>query len=93
MQQNDLSGAPYYISLRPQTINSVQADSKPVVGLNYVLPAATDVVIGDGINPNFSGQFYIPQFGKVVSLPEGLFKQRDVKVHIDSQTGRLLSIE
>jgi hypothetical protein len=58
-----------------------------------VLPASTDITISDGVNTNFSGQFYIPQFGKTVPLPESLFKQSNMKVRIDSQTGRLLSIE
>jgi hypothetical protein len=91
---DDMSGAPYYIGIKPQVINTTPADSKNAgVGLNYILPAATDVIIGDGKNTNFSGQFYMPQFGKVVSLPESMFKQRDIKVRIDSQTGRLLSVE
>lgn len=91
---DDLSGAPYYISIKPQVINTTSADAKNTgAGLNYVLPAATDVTIGDGKNTNFSGQFYMPQFGKVVSLPESLFKQRNIKVRIDPETGRLLSVE
>jgi len=90
---DDLSGVPYYITVKPQMINATTGDSKTVGGLNYVLPASTAVIINDGINTNFSGQFFMPQFGKVVSLPDGLFKQKNIKVRIDPQTGRLLSIE
>jgi hypothetical protein len=35
----------------------------------------------------------MPQFGKTVPLPESLFKQKQLKVRIDQQTGRLLGIE
>jgi hypothetical protein len=92
---DDLSGTPYYISIKPQMV-TVKTDPKAnagKAGLYYVLPASTDITISDGVNTNFSGQFYIPQFGKTVPLPESLFKQSNMKVRIDSQTGRLLSIE
>lgn len=92
---DDLSGAPYYISLIPSKIQTA-TDSKSKsekAGLYSVLPASTQLSIGDGINTLYSNQFFVPQFGKTVTLPESLFKQPHMKVRIDSQTGRLLSIE
>lgn len=93
---DDLSGIPYYITLKPQNVVVTPADPKAKTekaGLYYVLPASTDISIGDGINTNFDGVFYMPQFGKTVPLPESLFKQKQIKVRIDQQTGRLLGIE
>lgn len=93
---DDLSGIPYYINIIPsvskvstteQKLNSEKSD------LFYILPVQTQVTITDGINTIYSNQFFIPQFGKTLSLPESLFKQTHIKVRIDSQTGRLLSIE
>ena len=92
---DDLSGTPYYISLIPSKIQTA-TDSKSKsekAGLYSVLPASTQLSIGDGINTLYSNQFFVPQFGKTVTLPESLFKQPHMKVRIDSQTGRLLSIE
>ena len=93
---DDLSGIPYYITVKPQVVPQSAADLKAKIekpGLYYILPASTEVTVGDGVNTNFSGQFFVPQFGKVVPLPESLFKQRNIKVLVDQQTGRLLSIE
>jgi len=93
---DDLSGMPYYVSLKPTTIAVTPADpkSKPdKVGLNYILPATTQVQINDGVNTSFSGEFLMPQFGKLVPLSEDLLRQKNRKVTIDSQTGRLLGIE
>ena len=93
---DDLSGMPYYITLKPQGVAIGSADQKAKTdkaGLYYVLPAVTDVSIGDGINTNFNGQFFVPQFGKVAALPESLFKTKDIKVHIDQQSGRLLDVQ
>lgn len=94
---DDLSGAPFYISIKPEKVAVTPADpkaSKPeAVGLYYVLPASTEVSIGDGINTVYKNDIYMPQFGKTVPLPESLFKQKELKVRIDSQTGRLLGME
>jgi len=93
---DDLSGVPYYISVQPTTIVSISANPKEKAekaGLYYVIPASTDILISDGVNTIFNGQFLIPQLGKTVPLPESLFKQQHLKVRIDSQTGRLLTIE
>jgi hypothetical protein len=93
---DDLSGMPYYITVKPQVVAQNAADPKAKIekaGLYYVLPATTEISIGDGINTNFNGQFFVPQFGKIVPLPESLFKQKEIKVRIDEHTGRLLGIE
>jgi len=93
---DDLSGMPYYITVKPQAVLQSTTDSKSKsekAGLYYVLPAVTAITISDGINTNFNGQFNVPQLGKLVSLPESLFEQKQLKVRIDQHTGRLLRIE
>ena len=90
---DDMSGAPYYITIKPQTIPMNAADAKAKaepVGIYYSIPASTDVVVTDGINTITKVNVLIPQFGKVVPLPASLFRSDKVKVIIDPQTGRLL---
>ena len=93
---DDLSGVPYYINIVPTIIPVSHADSKAKheeQSLFYILPASTQISISDGINTLYSNEFFVPQFGKTVPLPESIFKQPNLKVRIDQQTGRLLSIE
>lgn len=91
---DDLGGAPYYISIVPTTIPTSTSKSKSEKeALYYIIPAETQISIGDGINTLYSNTFFVPQFGKTVPLTEGLLKQPHIEVHIDSLTGRLLSIE
>lgn len=93
---DDLSGTPYYINIAPVSDGVSFSDSKSKSAngaLYYVLPVSSQLSISDGINVLYNKQFLVSQFGKTASLPESLFKQAHVKVRIDSQTGRLLSIE
>lgn len=93
---DDLSGVPYYINIVSANVGISPTDSKNKSekgALYCVMPASTQVSIGDGINTLYSNDFFVPQFGKIVSLPESLFKPTHIKIRIDSQTGRLLSIE
>ena len=93
---DDLSGVPFYINVSPAkiTVNPADPKAKPEkTALYYVLPAATQITIGDGINILYSNEFYVPQFGKTIPLPECMFRKSGMKLHIDCQTGRLLSIE
>ncbi|MDD4970417.1 MAG: DUF4831 family protein [Paludibacter sp.] len=96
VNSDDLSGTPYYITVKPADQNRKANDSKSKyekAGIYYILPASTQVVIGDGVNTVYSGQFFMPQFGVTVPLAESLFKQAHIKVQLDPQTGRLLKIE
>jgi len=93
---NDLSGVPYYIGIKPSLIASVSSDpkaKKEPVEIYTILPAATQVSIGDGINTLYSGQFYVPQFGKTIPLAQNVLQQPKVIIRIDQQTGRLLGVE
>ena len=93
---DDLSGIPYYINITAATIavNPADPKAKPEKPALYcVLPASTQLTISDGNNTLYSAEFFVPQFGKTIPLPESMFRKQGIKLHIDSQTGRLLSIE
>ncbi len=93
---DDLSGVPYYISLIPSTVALTPANPKvkaEKAGLYYILPASTQLTLSDGNNILYAHEFFVPQFGKTVPLPESLFRKKGIKVHIDNQTGRLLNIQ
>ena len=94
----DLSGAPYFINITPTTINvqqpPVRNNRPPAPGLLYsVLPAATQVTIGDGNSIFFAEQFLMPQFGVTIPIPEELLRRNNVQIRIDEQTGRLLNVQ
>jgi hypothetical protein len=91
---DDLSGDPYFISIIPSRIKTTDSKAKKETpALYYVLPASTSVTINNGVNTIFSEKFNVPQFGVTVPLSEDFFKQSNVKIQIDPQTGRLLSVE
>ena len=93
---DDLSGVPYYINIVPATVAVNPADPKArpeKPALFYILPASTQLTIGDGINILYSGEFFVPQFGKIIPLPERLFQKQGMKLHIDCQTGRFLNFK
>jgi len=96
VEADDLSGVPYYINLNPENITVNSTDSKGKSekgGLYTIIPAYSLLTIGDGTNTLYTNNFFVPQFGKTVSIPESFFKQTHLKVKIDPQNGRLLSIE
>ena len=96
VNSDDLSGTPYYISIKPADLNRKPMDPKSKYekpGIYYILPASTQITIGDGVNTVYSEQIFMPQFGLTVPLAESLFKQPHIKVQLDSQTGRLLRVE
>jgi hypothetical protein len=93
---DDLSGIPYYISIKPTLINLQAADPKAKTDpaeIYTIIPASTEISIGDGINTLYSGQFFVPQFGKTIPLSESVLQQPKVIVRVDPQTGRLISVE
>jgi hypothetical protein len=93
---DDLGGDPYFITITPSVVKTVAAAPKAKQGkpaLYYVVPATTNVSISNDINTVYSEKFDVPQFGVTVPLYDEFFKQTKVKVQIDPQTGRLLSIE
>jgi hypothetical protein len=93
---DDLSGMPYYISVKPTNIPNVVADPKSKAVktiLNYVLPATASVTITDGVNECSAGLYSVAQLGKVIPLSDKLLNRSQAKISIDPQTGQLLSIQ
>jgi Domain of unknown function (DUF4831) len=93
---DDLSGTPFYISIKPASISSVASDpkaKKQELGIYTLLPAPTRITINDGNTTYFSEQFQIPQFGKTVPIDQEFLEQKELKIRVDQQTGRLLGIE
>ncbi|MDD3080212.1 MAG: DUF4831 family protein [Paludibacter sp.] len=93
---DDLSGEPYYLNVNPEKINISTGDvkgkkAKPT--LFTILPAKTSISISDSKMVFSNETFLMPQFGVLMPLSEDLFSTPKLKIHIDSQTGRLLYIE
>jgi len=93
---DDLSGAPVFVSINP--INAAAAsvgakDKGDKTGIYTVLPVSSQLLIDDGARNIFSAEYAVPQFGRIIPLPEALISQPKLKVHIDSLTGRLLGAE
>lgn len=91
----DLGGVPFYISIFADSIKLQARDpkSKPEqTSIFTVLPAKSKVKITDGSKTYLENELQVPQFGVVIPLSEKIFKLRNVKIQIDPNTGRLLSI-
>jgi hypothetical protein len=96
VSKDDLSGEPYFITISPEKFTFQEPDprAKPIkAGLYTVLPATTTIAISDGVKNLLEKTLELPQFGELVSLPETMFRAPDVKVKVDTQTGRLLGVE
>ena len=93
---DDLSGTPYYISIKPTDVKKSGNDSKSrdeKTGIYSILPSLTTITIGDGVNSILTEQILIPQFGITIPLSEKMFKLPATKVIMDAQTGQLLKVE
>ena len=95
---NDLSGSPYYINIVPMTIEVHETSKKDANnaanrGLYTILPAETQITIGDGRNTFYAEQMPMPQFGITIPIPEELLKNKDARIYVHEQTGRLLDIK
>jgi len=93
---DDLSGKPFYITIKPATVNYVAASPKAKhepVEIYTILPSATQVSIGDGVNTFYNNQFYVPQFGEIIPLSQNLLTKTKVIIRVDQETGRLLGVE
>lgn len=91
----DMSGTPYYITIKPEVISTTPADpkAKPAkVLLQSVLPALTKVSITDGVNALFHHNYFIPQFGKTIPVPNDLLNPQS-SIYFDAQTGRILRVQ
>jgi hypothetical protein len=92
---DDLSGAPVFVSITPTNAAASVGvkDKGDKTGIYTVLPVSCQLLIEDGAKNIFSAEYAVPQFGQIIPFPEALLSQPKLKVHIDSQTGRLLGTE
>ena len=93
---DDLSGAPVFVSINPTSVAAASAGGKDKgdkTGIYTILPVSSQLLIDDGARNIFSAEYAVPQFGRTIPLPEALLSQPKLKVHVDSQTGRLLGAE
>lgn len=93
---DDLSGVPFYISIKPNNISVVSPETKPKkldTVLYTLLPSTTWISINDGHSTLFSDQFQLPQFGKTIPLDQELLEQKGLKIQVDTATGRVVTIE
>lgn len=97
VEVDDLSGNPYFISVKPDKIKTNIANSKAakneVQTINTIYPAKTNIELSDGIKLICSIQSEMPQFGVIVPLSTDVFGVSNLKVYIDPSNGRLLCIE
>ncbi len=92
----DLGGAPFYINIAPETLKTQAPDSKSKpekIGFYTVLPAVTKLNITDGAKIYLEKELQIPQLGILVPVSDKILNQRNVKISIDNNNGRLLSIK
>ncbi len=93
---DDLSGAPVFVSINPTNPAAASVgvkDKGDKASIYTVLPVSSQLLIDDGARNIFSAEYAVPQFGRIIPFPEALLSQSKLKVHIDSQTGRLLGAE
>lgn len=91
----DLGGAPFYINIFAESIKTQAPDPKSKLekaSIFTVLPAKSKVKITDGSKIYLENELQVSQFGILVPFSERIFKLRNVKIQIDPNTGRLLSI-
>lgn len=92
---DDLSGKPYFITIEPVKIQVKKPDEKEKIepsSIFSIIPATTKITISDGINIISIGNFEIPQLGELMPLNDGIFKNPKIKIRINPETGRLVSI-
>lgn len=96
VDQDDLSGRPYYLSIEPAKIDiqkSADKEKTAKTELFTVLPISAKVSISDGVNVVYSGIFDIPQLGALIPMSQEIINNPKVQIKIDPKSGRLISIQ
>jgi len=93
---DDLSGSPYFISIKPEkikTIPAIKAAKAEIQTINTIYPALSTVELTDGVTSLCTLKTELPQFGVVIPLSADVFGAKNLKVHVDPANGRLLCVE
>jgi hypothetical protein len=94
---DDLSGNPYFVSIKPEKIKTSAPDPKAKKNdtqtINTIYPAKTTIELTDGVNVLCTVKTELPQFGVIVPLSADVFGTANLKVFVDPTNGRLLCIE
>jgi len=94
---DDLSGNPYFISIKPEKIKTLAVDSKSqkteVQTINTIYPAKTTIELTDGVSTLCTIKTELPQFGVIIPLSADVFGSANLKVFVDPSNGRLLCVE
>lgn len=100
VDNDDLSGAPVYISVKDQhTVTEPVIDEKKkkvkLEGIQYNIPSKAAIRIFDASNKSLlQGEVSVAQFGNVETLSGALFnKKTTTKVVFYDQTGAIMKIE
>jgi hypothetical protein len=96
VDKDDLGGEPFYINLNAEVLKVAEPDPKAKiekVGLYTILPALTNISIGNGIDVMLNKKVFLPQLGVLIPIPERVFKSTQVKLRIDANTGRVIGFE
>lgn len=92
----DLSGAPYYLTIRFDPIKTVadekKKSKKEEVEVFTVLPVSALVKLDDGEKTFFEQQVTLPQLGILLPIPLETMDKYS-KAYVSPETGRLLSVE
>jgi len=94
---DDLSGNPYFISIKPEVIKTIaplaKTKNNEAETINTIYPAKTQIDLTDGVTTLCAINKEMPQFGIVVPLSAEVFGSKKLKVFVDPTNGRLLCIE
>jgi len=92
--KEDLSGAPYYITVKYTPIETVPAGKKKKGEPVYsVIPAKARIIIEDSSKVIFNEEMDIPQLGVLVPIPLDSMDKKAGKAMVSPETGRLLSVQ
>lgn len=91
---DDLSGAPYYISISYEPVKTVPDEKKKKAKEEVfsIVPVVADVVFDNGEKVFFQQNMIIPQLGVLMPIPLETMDKYS-KVYVSPETGRLLNVE
>lgn len=101
VEADDLSGAPYYISIEditqlptPEPEGKKKGNKATVQGIYVNVPGRLRCTLYEGINALQTEEHPAPQFGQVMLLSSNLFNKRySTRLWVDALTGAMLRLD